>query len=191
MIVTESPSTQRPVTLDEAKDHLRVYENDEDAEILAIIDTAALAAERYCRFPFTSRTITATDYRFRDSVILPTPVIHAFTSITYVDVNGDTQTLDAAEYDVLMDEPPSVLLGIDKSWPDIAEHRQAVTYTYEGGYAPDGADYRANIPRPLRHCVLLMCGELYEHREAREDFAASENPTYMRMLNLYAHRVVV
>lgn len=155
-----------PVTLDEAKTHLRVEHTAEDALIAALI---AVARERLEET--TGRALITQGWQLRlpgwpaDGLIrLPRPPALAVSSIAYQDVDGATQTLSASAYDVVTAaEPGCVVLTPTASWPGASLWPGLpITVAYTCGY---GATL-ASVPAPLRQAMLLLIGHLYAHREA-------------------------
>lgn len=43
-------------------------------------------------------------------------------------------------------------------------------------------DLRANVPQAIKQAMLLLIGDMWEHREARLEVKAEDNPTVMRLL---------
>ena len=153
--------TSEPVTLTEAKSHLRVTATDEDTLITSLIVAARQWAEN-----FTGRAlITQTwDYFldvFADPIEIPLPPLVSIDSIKYVDNDGVTQTLAATEYTVdTAAERGLVRLAYGKSWPGTRTQANAVTVRFTAGYGAAAA-----VPGPVKSACLLMLGELYARRE--------------------------
>jgi uncharacterized phiE125 gp8 family phage protein len=180
-LVTTGP-LQEPLDLAQAKAHLRVDSEDENALISGLITTARQMVET-----FTGRVLMRQERDvilpgFTDPMRLGAPLA-SVTSITYVDADGATQTLAPTEYLVIaptaQPEPAGfVTLAYDKSWPTTREQVNAVTIRAALGYATPDA-----VPASLRAAVLLLIGDLYENREAQSDALLSENRTLQRLLS--------
>src|SRR5574343_552324 len=101
MIVTQTtPPAYLPLTLYEAKLHLRVDGTDEDA-LIGILQGAAVDT---CQ-QLTGRSIMAQAWKltvdeWADEIQLPWPQVQAVSGIQYWDENGDPQTLDTALYEL-------------------------------------------------------------------------------------------
>jgi uncharacterized phiE125 gp8 family phage protein len=155
-----------PVTLAEAKAHLRVDAADEDAYITALITVARTAAEERMQ-----RTLMNTSWRlmldfFPDAIRLPMPRIVAVSSVQYVDPDGALQTLDPSGYSVdSASEPGWIVPAWGLDWPDARGQVNAVSVLYTAGY---GA-YPALVPAPIRQWILLAIGEMYAARERSAD----------------------
>lgn len=152
---------EEPLTLDEAKRHLRVTDSADDATIDDLIVAARTWAEN-----FTGRVlITQTwDYfldAFVDPIELPRPPLQSVSSINYVDVDGALQLLATTEYVVdTAAERGMVRLAYGKSYPGTRIQANAVTIRFVAGYG-----LRAAVPGPIRSACLLLVGELYARRE--------------------------
>lgn len=177
-------ATVEPVTLDEAKLHMRVTHADEDALISALITSARRWVEQFTwralldqtwklildEFPPAHRgPHTVTDHHLishhsrSGEIHLPRPPLLSVTSITYHKKDGTTETVDASTYIVdTAHEPGRIALADGESWPpDTLQTIAGVEVEYKAGYGT-GAD---DVPRDMRQAVLMLAGHLYEHRE--------------------------
>lgn len=154
---TAQPAIE-PVTLAEAKLHLRVDHSDEDALISALITAARTDAEnRLQRTLITSGWALTLDGFFSLQTLPMAPIL-AVASVAYVDGAGATQTLPGAAYRV---DAPAALLQPVSSWPATADQSNAVTINYTAGFGPAAAD----VPAPIKAWVLLAIGDMYANRE--------------------------
>lgn len=150
-----------PVTLAEAKAHLRVESSDEDNLISGLI-----AAARELIELATGRSFINTSWSVKLSCLphcleLPRAPLSSVTSIEYLDADGDEQTLDADIYDVVTsDEPGRIQLASNGSRPATATHPEAVTITYVSGYGAAAT----SVPTPLRQAILLLLTSWWRNR---------------------------
>jgi len=171
--------TEEPVSLEEAKDHLRVSTDTEDATI----EAAIVAAREYCEAVTRRQFVTATYKLTLDSwpsvIRPPRPPLVSVTSIGYTDTNGDAQTFSSSNYTVdTYSEPGRIALAYGQSWPDVQSGIIApITVTYVAGYGAATA-----VPRSIKAAMLLCIADLYEHREAMSEIRLEENPTVDRLL---------
>lgn len=90
------------------------------------------------------------------------PNLQSVTSIVYIDTAGDSQTWDAADYQVDANRVfPRIAPAYGESWPSTRDQMNAVTITAVYGYGDDWND----VPESIRHAILIMTGDGYEHRE--------------------------
>jgi uncharacterized phiE125 gp8 family phage protein len=157
--VTTAP-THFPPSLAEIKRHLRVTGTDSDT----LISTMTAAAFRWCQQyenkSWLYQTLTIKLDRFVDTMILPAPPLIGVDSISYLDINGDAQTLAAAGYDVdTTSVPGRVTLAYNQSWPSTRNQHHAVTITATAGHvATFTADASTDAITVAGH--LLQTGDL-------------------------------
>jgi len=166
----------------------------DDDLIELYIDAATGAAEDYLQRYLAQRTIRLKrdDFPTEDAdgeVIINLPVypVISVDSISYVDRDGATQTLTGYEVDsdrvparIRMVEPPDVETGLSKVTIDL-------TAGYGSGTSPASADL---IPSSIKQAILLMVGQMYEHREnVVVGQGATEVPMAFQYL-LHPHRVI-
>lgn len=178
-----------PVTLAEAKAHLRVTSADEDALIGALIDAATAYIDGrdgvLGRALVTQTWDYKIDYFPLGAIKLPLPPLQSVTSIKYLGGDGVEQTLAAGEYRVLSSAWfPLVDLEYGKSWPTTRRVRRAVTVRIVVGYGAASA-----VPQSIKAALLLLIGHLYEHREENQDFAIHAMPLGVPAL-LAPHRML-
>ncbi len=165
--VTVAPA-ELPVTLDEVKAHLRETKATEDADIMSKVRTVIGqldGPEGLLNRALITQTLEMTVNRFWGwPLVLRLPPMVSVTSITYLDVDGDSQTLATSEYRVLNAATPTaqgrIELAFGSSWPSTRAVEQAVTITYVAGY---GA--RNDVPEYIRHLILVMVKMLFDERE--------------------------
>lgn len=181
-----SDAGTEPVSLTEAKNHLRVDTSAEDSYINGLIMAARQHVEEITRRALITQTwefnlddfplsklvdMPWSEYlEFRNrAILLPRPPLQSVTSVQYVDSDGSTKTLDASVYRVdTKSEPARLTEAEGETWPTTDHVTNAVTITYVAGYQPDDSsppDEAANVPQPIKHATLLLIGHWYEHRE--------------------------
>ena len=163
MLTQLSAPSNEPLTLADAKQHLRVDISDDDALITALIVTARQQAEhRTGRAFVTQQWRLGLDQFPDDSLELPLPQLQSVQSVTYLDSNGGRQTLAGSEYDVITDELVGrIVPAYGKSWPDCRVTPGSVQVSYTCGYGAAAA-----VPASIKSWMLLAIGAWYENREA-------------------------
>lgn len=160
------PPAVEPVTLAEAKAHLRVDGNEEDALISSLITAAREYAETFQRRAYVTQTweLTLDEWPTGPEIRLPRPPLQAVESITYRDQSGVEHVLDPATYIVdTRSEPGRVVLAPGRCWPSVAlAPAGAITVRYVAGYG-DTAD---SVPVKVKQAILLLVGHWYANREA-------------------------
>jgi uncharacterized phiE125 gp8 family phage protein len=174
---TSDDVTVEPVTLDEAKLHLRVDTTDEDDLITALISAARETLESETNRSFVRREHVMKFDCFPTciSITLVRGDVDPDTiAIEYVDENEVEQTLNASEYWV--DTHGSIARIVTRNtWPGtFAGRPNNVTITYDAGYI--------TIPPGLKQALLLLIGHLYENRQAVANGNMSDIPLGLRYM---------
>lgn len=154
------PATE-PVTLAEAKLHLRVDVSDDDALITSLIVAMRTACENEIKRSLITQTWEKVMDFFPDAIQLPMPPIQSVTSITYIDVNGALQTLPTNQYVLDKDsEPGYVVRAINVNWPVTGDYINAVRVRYVAGYVA-----AANVPETIKLWMKIRLANAYDNRE--------------------------
>jgi uncharacterized phiE125 gp8 family phage protein len=170
--VKTAPATE-PVTLDEAKLHLRVTCAADDAYITALIKAARRHAELYQGRSYITQTLELRMDFFPQFLIeLPRPPSISVTSIKYIDSNGDTQTLDASKYTTDFNSYVArIVPAYNESWPTTRRVIDAVTIEYEAGY---GA--ASDVPETIKQAIYLLLTIWYDNRTPISEATVMEIP---------------
>lgn len=161
--------TEEPISLQEAKLHLRVIADvadvaahPEDAAISAMIAAARQSAEHITGRAMMPQTWELALDEFEPSIYLPKPPLVSVTSVKYLDDDGVSQTLDPAVY--FVDDygiPAKLTPAYGESWPSTRRQANAVMIRYQAGYANAAA-----VPQEIKAWMLLKIGMLYANRES-------------------------
>lgn len=150
-----------PVTLAEAKEHLRVDDDSQDAAISRAIVAAREWAEGYTGLTLVPVTVLETRDSFGTVRLKHWPITaDSVVTISYVDGDGITQSI--ADYRLLAGARPALLLpAIGQTWPGTYSAQGAVTIEYPAGFeAPE------DVPAAIREAILAVVAGLYDNREA-------------------------
>ena len=157
--------TVEPLTVAEAKAHLRVDHTTDDTLIESLIKAARATAEKFQGRGYLNQTYKLyLDYFPAAGYIeLPYAPLSSVTSVVYEDENSDTQTWASSNYQVdTKMEPGRIWLAPGITWPRVEPDRiNAVTITYVVGYGATSA----SVPENIRHAIRLILSDLYNHRE--------------------------
>lgn len=154
-----------PVTLAEAKLHLRETDTAEDALITALISAARETCEDRIEgtIPVTGWRLTLDS--FPDAIKLPRGPIASVESVKYLDTAGVEQTLSPLDY--LVDTASTqgyIVPAYGKAWPETRDQINAVTVEYTAGASA--------APHAIKAWMLLAVGDMFANREA-----SAERPT--------------
>lgn len=160
-LVTSAAS--EPVTLAEAKSHLRVEHSDDDVLIASLVSTARELVESH-----TARQLVTADWKLHldrfphgDIEIRKCPVA-SVTSVTYYDENNTQQTWSTSLYQVdTVNEPARIRCEYNVTYPSTRSGKlNAVTVNFTAGQAV------ASVSDKAKHAILLLVSHWYENTEA-------------------------
>lgn len=156
-----APATLLPVTLAEAKIHLRVDVSDEDALITALIGAATQSAEHIMGRAIMPQKWQLMADSFHD-IQLSMPTVTLVDSVKYVNTAGVLTTLDPSIYQVVTgsDYTASIVQSYGQAWPVIRSQPEAIQVIFSTGYAD-----AASVPELIKSWIKLCLGALYENRE--------------------------
>ena len=158
-----TPATTNPITLTEAKTHLKVDTTADDTFITNLIKSATSSAQEYTNRFFITTTIQQYGDKWEDiSNLFKSPVL-SVSHIKYVDPDGTLQTLSTNVYFVdEVNKPARIGLKPNQSFPTIIDRLNAVYVEYRVGTAagPDEVD------EGIRQALLLTIGNWYQNRQA-------------------------
>ena len=158
-------TTYEPISLDEAKDHLRVTGTDEDSYIVALITVARKYVENDLGDTLHSATF---DY-FLDEfpsgdIELPNPPLIDVTHVKYYDADNTLQTLvEDTDYRVDSNAIPGIIEVID-SWPYSYDRTSAVQIRFTAGY-----DDFSDIDPMAVHAMKIKLALLYDKRDGVDE----------------------
>jgi uncharacterized phiE125 gp8 family phage protein len=162
-----TPPAVEPVSLAEAKSHLRVDTTDDDTYISTLIKAAREWVEEYLdrSLVYTQWQVKADQWPVEFEMPRPpvaTAGTHTAVTLTYESIDGTTKTVPSNEYRVDRDSVPGVVRNIyNGTWPsDALFDANAVTLTFWAGYGPDAT----NIPQVAKHACLFLIAHWYETR---------------------------
>ena len=158
-----APSTL-PVTLSEAKAHLRIDHADEDALITALIETASAGAEHETGRALMAQTWEIALDAFPAAIEMTRTPVQSITSVTYANTDGAQTVLSDALYSLdAADEFgwAYVVPAYAGAWPETRDEINAVRVRYVAGYAD-----AESVPAAIKSWILLQVGAMYAHRES-------------------------
>lgn len=149
-----------PITLAQAKAHLRVTDTSEDDYITALIPAARGWVENYTGHVLVQREIVEQRDNFGRFIELHRRPLLADPApeITYIDTDGTEQTYADGEFQ-LSRFPARIFPAVDGSWPSLWRYG-GVTITYTAGYTA------GQEPQELIQAMYLLIGHWFATRVA-------------------------
>lgn len=180
-----TPAAAEIASLAEAKAHLRVLHDDDDAYITGLAGVAQdwLSGENN----WLGRSVVEQGWeltldRFPSGKIcLPKPPLIEVTGVFYTPSNGgaEAEITDFREVDVGVSNGGYILPAKNSDWPMADGEPGSVRIVFTAGYA--------EVPTSVKHAALLMIGHWYENREAATGIKLSDLPLAVDAL-LYPYR---
>ncbi|MEJ1967097.1 MAG: head-tail connector protein [Rhizomicrobium sp.] len=157
-----APPAAEPVSLADAKAHLKVDTGDDDALIARLIAAARARAEWH-----TGRALVTQGWTFWldawplcGAIEIPLPPLQSVTSVTLYARDGTSSVMNAALYTVdAASSPARLALKQTVAPPDALRRINAVAIAFTAGYGDAGA-----VPVPLQQAILALIAFLYENR---------------------------
>ncbi|MEZ5853954.1 MAG: head-tail connector protein [Hyphomicrobiaceae bacterium] len=166
LVMTSGPVLE-PVSLAEAKAHLRVDSSVEDALIQSLVVTSRLHIEAALGLALITQAWSYFLDRWPKNgrVLLPLSPVAAITGIRVWSVDGTSQLMDLQGF--FLDgagRPPrlATLAGTSHPQPGRSVNGIEIAFTAGFGAAPE------DVPAPVRHALLLLVAHWYENREPIE-----------------------
>lgn len=162
--VLKTAATTLPVSLEDAKDHLRVDINDDDVLIDRMVQAITESFERM----YNTALITQTWTLYADNwpatqFVLPRMPLQSVTHVKYTPYGGSQTAFDSSKYHVdTYSKPGRIILESRSSWPsDELIDVNGIEIEFVAGYG----DNESDVPEPVRQAMLLTLGDWYENRE--------------------------
>lgn len=157
-VVTAAP-TKQAISLPDAKKHLRVDHDDDDALIGAILSAAVGHVESVTGQRLARQTLQIRCGSWNDLAALPVAPVFEVVAIQYRDVSGAEQTLSADFYEARLEGlQPEIVRAPGTSWPSI-QAGSLISVEVMTGYDEGAA------PPELMAATKLILGDLYAYRE--------------------------
>jgi uncharacterized phiE125 gp8 family phage protein len=166
LILTSGPAVE-PVTLAEAKAHLRVDGSAEDTLIASLIVTARLHVEAAAGLALVTQTWSwyFDAWPPGHARMLPLRPIQSIGAVRLYDEAGLVTTLPPTGYMLDASAPyPRIVRHGSIPWPKPGRVANGIEIAFTAGYGPVAAD----VPAALRQAVLLLVAHWYEHRAPAE-----------------------
>lgn len=186
-----TPPSGAIVSLEHAKQHLRLDHDLEDALVTGLLAAAVTHLDGYggilgrCLLTQSWRDFGRQWPASRCLSLQLSPVTE-IVSVTARDSDGTVVTLEEeTDYRLIsgLSYRPFVFLERSATLPSLACEPDALSVTYRAGYgAPE------QVPAPIRHAILLMVGDMYRFTESAGSGAMAAVPmstTVERLLAPY------
>lgn len=158
-LTVTTPPASEPVSLAEAKAHMRITHDADDDAIESLIRAARAMCEGYTGRALVSRGVSLyMDAWVQDIVALPLPPLQAVDAIRVYDAAGVAAAFPASSYAVDSKSQPARIM-MTGAPPQPGQNLSGIEIAYTAGYG-DAAD----VPQPLKEGILRLVAHLYLNR---------------------------
>lgn len=179
-----NPPVIEPITLDEAKQHLRVDGNDDDILIMSLIKQAREYCENYQNRKYITQTLELVLDSFPQGnaiVFNNCSPVQKVESIKYYDVNRQEYLFDESNYIFDLDGFVNrVVLNRGKHWPTVElQSVNAVRVRLIAGYGDSGD----KVPEAIKWAIILQMKLLYDDYRPEEKTKLEEARNALLSMN--------
>ena len=183
-ITLVTPPAIEPITLAQAKNHLRVDIPDDDTLITTYIMAARIACEAFIHGSLITQTWRVSYNGFPDdflaAIAIPVEPLQSVVSFKWWDQNYNLTTMTVATpgpgpflaTDYILDtdsEPGRIVPPPNSAWPGVSLWPVSpIQITVMAGFGADGT----SVPAPYINGMLMCIAHWYEHRAAIETSGA-------------------
>lgn len=166
LVLTSGPATE-PVSVAEAKAHLRIDGDAEDVLLASLVITSRLHIEAALGLALITQGWKLLLDRYPDdgAIVLPLTPVAGVTSFSVATGDGARQLLRPAAYEIdLASRPARIVRAVAGFWPPPATRSSGIEVAFTAGYGAQPTD----VPEPIRRAILLLVAHWYEHRDPIE-----------------------
>ncbi|AGO49129.1 head-tail adaptor [Cellulophaga phage phi39:1] len=163
------------VSLALAKSNSKIIWDDEDDLLQLFLDASINDAENYIDAPIAPQNIAISYSGFDQKITFPGLNISALSSIEYLDVNGDTKTLDNSKYIFYVNATDAKVNFLIDSIEDINTSVSfPLTFNVVAGFSV--------VPPSIIGAILLRFGHKHQFRE---DMPTNVDRSFQAALRTY------
>jgi uncharacterized phiE125 gp8 family phage protein len=170
-----TPPALEPVSLEDAKAHLRLDTDDDDQLVSAAIVAARVHVEATTRRRLIEQgwRVYLDAWPRKRIVAIPVAPLIAVDAVTVYDLSGAPVVVDEGDYEVDAVSVPGRLVLSAPVPVTVGRAVNGIEIEITAGYGPSGVD----VPAPLRQAIMMLVAHWYEHRgPAGYDLAAELPP---------------
>ena len=154
-----TPAVGLAVSLNEAKDTLRLDVDELDASIARWVRGITMSAEHETGRAFISQGWRVTLDAFPDAIRLDKSPVVSVESVRFYDADDVLQTLDPADYYVdMVTEPGYVIPAAGRAWPATSARANAVMVDFTCGYG----ESHDEVPDAAQIYILARLAEQFD-----------------------------
>lgn len=156
-----TPSSLEVVTITEAKEHLKIDGDEQNAILRLYLSAAIKACEDYRQAAIGSAEHELHSSWFCPSFSLQKYPVSAINSVKYYDEEGNLQTVDSANYRLQSFRQPCYLeFDSEFDYPDLHEREYPVVVNFNAGWTS-----ASSVPATVKLGILNRMGTFNEIRQ--------------------------
>jgi uncharacterized phiE125 gp8 family phage protein len=163
LVMTAAPAAE-PISLAEAKAHLRIDADDEDALLTSLIAAARMFVERTLSLALITESwsLYLDGWPRSGTIALPLHPVQTVTAVRIYDPDDAPTVVDSDTYSVdVLSDPGRLVVSAGSGQLAPARLLNAFEIAFTAGFG----DAPEDVPEPIRHAVKLLVTHWYEHRE--------------------------
>ncbi len=165
LVLTSGPAVE-PVTVAEAKAHLRLDSAAEDVLLASLLLTSRLHVEAALGLALINQTwMLVLDRWPADSCVeIPIAPLQGITAVRVRDAAGAATVIAPTSYLVDIASKPPRLVWNNAAPPSPGRVANAIEIDISAGFGATAA----SVPAPLKHAIAMLTAHWYEHRDPIE-----------------------
>ena len=165
LVLIAGPAVE-PITLSEAKAHLRIDGGSEDTLLSSLIMTSRLHIEAALGLALITQnwTLLRDQWPKDDAVPLMLRPVQAVGEVRTLNDAGDPTIWESTNYIVDTAGAPGRLIKRGSGWPVPGQKANGIEIDITAGFG----DVASDVPAPIRQALLLLVAHWYEHRDPIE-----------------------
>lgn len=165
-LVMTSPPAAEPVTVADAKAHLRIDGSDEDVLIASLLLTSRLHIETALSLALITQswTLRLDGWPCRRDIELPLAPLRAVDEVRVKNASGTAVVVPPESYLVDLAARPARLIWNNVTPPAPQVPANGIEIDLTAGFGASGD----SVPAPLKHAILMLMAHWYEHRDPQE-----------------------
>jgi uncharacterized phiE125 gp8 family phage protein len=165
-LVYRSGPAVEPVSLAEAKAHLRLETSADDALVTSLIITSRLHIEAALGLALTAQdwTLVLDAWPATGVVNIPMRPVSAVSVVRVRNADGSPEVIDSGTYVFEGAGIPPRLVPGAGAWPTPERAIAGIEIDFTAGFGTTAA----SVPEPVRQAVKLLVAHWYEHRDPIE-----------------------
>jgi uncharacterized phiE125 gp8 family phage protein len=166
-LVLTTPPAVEPISLAEAKAHLRLESGSADTLVASLIVTSRLHIETVLGLALVTQGWTWLIDAWPDLAVLRLPMrpVQSISAVRVYAEDGSVVSLPADSY--LLDgngAPARFVRRRGRVWPMPGRNANGIEIAFVAGFGAQAAD----VPEDIRHALLLLVAHWYANREPME-----------------------